>query len=255
MGNAIGSNIANIGLVLGATALIRPLRVDSRIIRRELPLMFAAMFLVLALIRDERLSRPDGLILALAMTAVIVWLLRLSRGTPEADLLVSEIERELPVGMSTARALVWLVLGLALMLGGSHVLVRGAVGIATALGVSDLVIGLTIVAVGTSLPELAASVMSALKGEAEMAIGNIIGSNIFNSLAVLALPGLIRPATLDPAVLGRDFPIMLLFSLVLLLGARGFRGRPGRLCRSDGSLLLTGFIAYQLFLYYDAGSL
>ncbi len=255
LGNAIGSNIANIGLVLGITALVRPMEVDSRIIRRELPLMFAAMFLTLALLWDQWLSRPDGLILALAMAGVLLWLVRLSRRVPEADLLLSEIVRELPSGMETGRALLWLVLGLALLLGGSHVLVDGAVGIATTLGVSDLVIGLTIVAVGTSLPELAASVVSALKGESEMAIGNVIGSNIFNVLAVLSLPGLIRPAPVEPAVLSRDFPVMLLFSVVLLLGAWGIRGRPGRLCRLDGSMMLAGFIAYQVFLYYDGGAL
>jgi cation:H+ antiporter len=248
VGNVMGSNITNIALVVGATALVHPLAVDSRVLKREFPLMIAAMALAYLLIRNDYLSRLDGAVLAVAMVGVLVLLVRMGKRSAVTDRLVDEFEHHPGPALSTGRALAVSGFGLLLLLAGSELLVDGAVTVAKALGVSDLVIGLTVVAVGTSLPELAASVTSALKREPEIAIGNVIGSNMFNILGVLALPGLIHPASLDMGVVDRDFPIMFGLSIVLFLMAYGFRG-PGRISRLNGALLLLVFGAYQWFLY------
>jgi cation:H+ antiporter len=163
--------------------------------------------------------------------------------------MAAEFAAELPPSMPTGRALVWLAVGLVVLLASSRMLVWGAVNIAHTLGVSDLVIGLTIVAIGTSLPELAASVMSALKGEHDIAIGNVIGSNIFNLLVVLGLPGIIRPGPLPMHVLTRDYPFMIALTLALFAMAYGFRA-PGRISRGEGALLLLAFAGYQVLLLY-----
>ncbi len=248
IGNALGSNITNMALVLGATVVICPLAVHSGILRREYPLMLAAMLLALALMWNGSLGRVDALIMLIAMTGIILVLVRIALRQRSRDPLLTDLEQELPGAMPTRRALLWLVVGLLLLLGGSHLLVWGAERIALALGISQLVIGLTVVAIGTSLPELAASVASAWRGEPDMAMGNIIGSNIFNSLAVLAMPGLIAPAGFHASVLGRDFPIMLgLGILIYVLGMRT-RGQ-GRIRRWQGGLLLLVFIAYEYLIY------
>ena len=246
IGNAIGSNIANIGLVLGVTALVVPLSVASGTLRREYPMLFAVMLVSGILLWDGDLSRGDGVILFAGFLLVMGWMVWTAlngRNKGGVDPLVAEFESEIPTGMGTGVAVMWAILGLIVLIASSRLLVWGAVEVAHSLGVSDLVIGLTIVAIGTSLPELAASVMSALKGEDDMAVGNVLGSNMFNLLAVLALPGLIRPSQLEPAVLERDFAAMILFSVALFAMAYGFRG-PGRINRLEGGLLLTGFIAY-----------
>jgi len=246
IGNAIGSNIANIGLVLGVTALVVPLSVASGTLRREYPMLFAVMLVSGMLLWDGDLSRGDGVILFAGFLLVMGWMVWTAlngRNKGGVDPLVAEFESEIPAGMGTGVAVMWAILGLIVLIASSRLLVWGAVEVAHSLGVSDLVIGLTIVAIGTSLPELAASVMSALKGEDDMAVGNVLGSNMFNLLAVLALPGLIRPSQLEPAVLERDFAAMILFSVALFAMAYGFRG-PGRINRLEGGLLLTGFIAY-----------
>jgi len=220
IGNAIGSNIANIGLVLGITALIVPLSVSSGTLRREYPVLFAVMLLAGVLLWDGDLSRMDGIILFSGFFLVMGWMVwqGMNGRKDGKDPLVLELETEIPTDMSTGVA-------------------------------SDLIIGLTIVAIGTSLPELAASVMSALKGEDDMAVGNVLGSNMFNLLAVLALPGLILPSELDIAVLERDFPIMVGLTVALFAMAYGFRG-PGRINRIEGGLLLTAFVAYMAWLGY-----
>ncbi len=263
IGNALGSNIANIALVLGITALIMPLTVDSGILRREFPVLFAVTLLAGALMLDGELGVLDGAILLGSTALLICWMIWLGKRSqpatsgaptsgapttaPLADPLASEFEREVPATLSTQKAVFWAVLGLVALVLSSKLLVWGAVNIAQDLGVSDLVIGLTIIAIGTSLPELAASIMSALKGEDDMAVGNIIGSNMFNLLAVLALPGLIAPSVLEPAVLQRDFPVVAGLTLVLFLMAYGFRG-PGRINRLEGGLLLACFIGYMTWL-------
>ncbi|NIP71547.1 MAG: calcium/sodium antiporter [Gammaproteobacteria bacterium] len=248
IGNALGSNIANIALILGATALIAPLIVRSDTLRREFPVLLATMLVALILIVDGTLGRSDGVVLLLGMVVMLYWVASLGlRG--RADPIVAEFTAEMPPEMPTWRALLWLGLGLALLLASSRALVWGAVHIALALGVSELVIGLTIVALGTSLPELATSIMSALKGEHDIAIGNVIGSNMFNLLVVLGLPGLIRPGPVPSAVLERDFPVMIGVTLALFALAYGFR-QPGHISRPAGAVLLLAFTAYQTLLYY-----
>ncbi len=248
VGNALGSNITNIGLVLGATALILPLVVRSETLRREYPLMFAIMLFTLMLLLDGEMSRLDGVLLLAGLVAMVIWMVRLGLRR-DHDPMEDEFEQEIP-RLTTGRALAWLFLGLVLLLASSRLLVWGAVDIAQAFGISDLVIGLTIVAIGTSLPELAASVMSALRGEPDIAIGNVIGSNMFNLLAVLGLPGLIHPTALAPEVLNRDFAFMIGLSIALFLMAYGFRG-DGRISRLEGALLLGGYGAWLCVLYLN----
>ncbi len=249
IGNAIGSNIANIGLVLGITALIVPLTVASGTLKREYPVLFGVMLLAGALLWDGELSRLDGIILFSGFFLVMGWMVwqGMNGRKDGVDPLVAELETEIPTDMSTGVALLWGLLGLVILIGSSRLLVWGAVEVAQSFGVSDLIIGLTIVAIGTSLPELAASVMSALKGEDDMAVGNVLGSNMFNLLAVLALPGIILPSTLDAAVMQRDFPIMIGLTIALFAMAYGFRG-PGRINRVEGGLLLAAFVAYMAWL-------
>lgn len=247
VGNAIGSNIANIGLVLGVTALITPLMVNSDTLRREFPLMLLVMLLALVLVLDSKLGRIDGMILLGGLAMMIIWLVRLGRQRHYPEPMTSEFEREIPV-ITLKRALVLTVLGLIVLLVGSQMLVYGAVNIAQRLGVSDLVIGLTIVAIGTSLPELAASIISALKKEHDIAIGNILGSNMYNLLAVLAIPGIVAPVTLEASVLSRDFAFMIGLAIALFIFAYGFN-RPGRINRFEGLLLLGAYFSYMLVLY------
>ncbi|HHH49220.1 MAG TPA: calcium/sodium antiporter [Gammaproteobacteria bacterium] len=249
IGNAIGSNIANVGLVLGVTALIVPLTVASGTLKREYPVLFGVMLLAGVLLWDGELSRLDGIVLFSGFFLVMGWMVwqGMNGRKDGKDPLVAELETEIPADMSTGAALLWALLGLVILIASSRLLVWGAVEVAQSFGVSDLIIGLTIVAIGTSLPELAASVMSALKGEDDMAVGNVLGSNMFNLLAVLALPGLILPSTLDAAVMQRDFPVMVGLTIALFVMAYGFRG-PGRINRIEGGLLLAAFVAYMAWL-------
>ena len=161
-----------------------------------------------------------------------------------------EFAYEIPTDMGMGRAVLWLVVGGLCLLGSSRLLVWGAVSIAESMGISDLVIGLTVVALGTSLPELAACVMSAFKNEHDIALGNVIGSNIFNLFAVLGMPGLINPGAIDAEVLTRDYPVMVGLTLALFVMAYGFRG-PGRINRFEGALLVAGFCGYQTLLYFS----
>ena len=249
VGNALGSNITNIGLVLGITALVTPLVVKSNILRREYPAMFAVMLLALALVVDSQLSRMDGIILLLGLGLMIFWMVHLGLRKNHTDPMENEYAQEIAL-ISTPRALLWLLFGFLVLLFSSRILVWGSINIAHELGVSDLVIGLTIVAVGTSLPELAASVMSALKKEPDIAIGNIIGSNMFNLLAVLGIPALIAPMPLESGLLSRDFPFMIGLSIALFIMAYGFRGT-GQVNRLEGGLLLLTYIAYMTVLYFS----
>ncbi|AHE99305.1 calcium/sodium antiporter [Thioalkalivibrio paradoxus] len=252
VGNAIGSNIANIGLVLGATALIAPLVVASGILRREFPILLGVTLLGLALLLDGFLGRIDGLILLAGLVALTAWLIAEGlRGRKHPDRLSADVEAAMPAPMSPVRAVAWLAVGLVLLLAGSRSLVWGAVELAAGLGVSDLVIGLTIVAIGTSLPELATSVVAAWKGETELAIGNVIGSNLFNLLCVLAIPGLLAPSAVEMSVLMRDYPVMLGMTVLLLLLAVSLRG-PHRVQRWEGALLLGLFAGYLILIGWSA---
>lgn len=249
IGNAIGSNIANITLVLGVAALIVPLNVHSRILRKELPLLLMSMLIMLMVIEDNHLGRADGLILTSSVLLLMWWVTRQALHNKAEDPMYAEFEKELPKPMSTRLAVLCLVVGLIVLVASSKILVWGAVQIATEFGVSDLLIGLTIVAIGTSLPELAASITGALKNEHDIAIGNVVGSNMFNSLAVMGIPGLIYPSTLDAGVLDRDVPVAFILTIALVIMAYGFKG-PGRINRIEGAILLTCFVGYQVLLYF-----
>jgi cation:H+ antiporter len=248
LGNALGSNITNVGLVVGATALLMPIAVHSQTLKREFPLLLGLMAAALLLLIDLELSFIDGVILIAAMVLVILWLIYQARHTPVNDPLESEYADEIPTQTTTRRALIWLFIGMIVLLGSSKLLVWGAVNIATAFGISDLVIGLTIIAIGTSLPELAASIMSTLKNEPDIAIGNILGSNMFNLLAVMGVPSLIIPFSFGPEVLSRDYLIMVLFTVALFVMAFGIRGK-GRINRIEGGVLLLAYFGYMLLLY------
>jgi cation:H+ antiporter len=250
IGNAIGSNIANIGLVLGITAIIAPLPFSQNVLRRELPWLLGATVLAIVLIFDRELNLLDGLILLTGLAYILWQLLRSEKDTdPAESALASELE-ELPK-MKQSVALFWLVIGLTVLLAAAQLLVYAAPEIALALGISSMIIGLTIVAIGTSLPELAATVGSAMKGQPDIAIGNIVGSNILNILAVLAVPGMISATTLDFSALWRDSGMMLALTLMLALFAYGLNSR-AVITRFEGIVMLLAWIGYNLLLAQQA---
>ncbi len=251
LGNALGSNIVNIGLILGITALIAPIAVHSNIVKKELPLLLVVSVLFALLIVDGGLSRFDAGVLLLGFFSFMGWSIY-SGLKSKNDSLATDVEQELNVQtMSLKAAIVWLVVGLVVLIISSRLLVWGAVSIAEIMGISDLIIGLTIVALGTSLPELAASIAAARKGEHDIAIGNVIGSNIFNILAVTGIAGMIAPAdNLSPDLLSRDWLAMLSLSIFLLIFAYGHRGI-GRVNRAEGIGLLLIFIAYNAWLFFS----
>lgn len=247
IGNAIGSNITNIGLVLGITILITPLTVNSASLKREFPMLTLIMAFALYLMWDLELSHLDGVLLFGGFIILLFSMAYLAVKSSAKDPLAQEFEQEFTEHhMSTKKAILSFIIGLVALLVGSKALVWGATGIALLLGVSDLIIGLTIVAIGTSLPELAASIISALKNEHDIAVGNVLGSNMFNLLAVLAMPGLIAPSALDPMILLRDFPVMIAFTIALFLFS--YFGKNGRIGRIAGSLMLVSYIGYNALL-------
>lgn len=250
VGNAIGSNIANIGLVLGITAIITPLPFSRNVRRKELPWLLGATFLAVILMFDRHLGFVDGLILLLGL-AYILWQLVASQSDPEysTDAIADELD-ELPE-MTNKQSIFWLAIGLIVLLASAQVLVYAATNIASTLGVSDMIIGLTIVAVGTSLPELAATVGSALKGQPDIAIGNVVGSNILNILAVLAVPGLINATDMNYAALWRDSGLMLALTLMLALFAYGINSR-AVITRFEGAVMLMAWMGYNLLLIQQA---
>ncbi len=249
IGNALGSNIANIGLILGVTAVISPLSVHSRTLRREYPILLIVTLGTTLLMLDGDLGRLDGSILLLGLVLLLYGMVRLGRRGTSDDPLELEMEAEMPEEMPPGRAGLLFASGLIMLLISSRILVWGAVNIATMLGVSDLVIGLTIVALGTSLPELAASIVSVLKQEHDIAIGNVIGSNMYNLLAVLAAPGLLAPGPFASIVISRDILMMIGLTLALFVMGYGFRGKNGRINRIEGGILLLAFAGYQTLLF------
>jgi cation:H+ antiporter len=243
-GNAIGSNIVNIGLVLGLTAMIRPIKLESATLRREMPALLAVSLLTVSLFLDTFLSRIDGIVMLTGLVIVMVWLARLGLRSAENDPIAQDYEAEIPTDVSMLMASVWLLVGLGTLLLGAELLVDGAIGIAKLLGVSEVVIGITIVAFGTSLPELAVSLASALKGEYGLAIGNIVGSNIFNLLAVIGVAATIEPSALAPTVLSLHIFVMVAFTLVLFAMTYDYDGR-AQLSRLEGVALFIAYIAYS----------
>lgn len=276
IGNAVGSSIANIGLVLGVTALIANLHVQQQIIKEDLPIALLVCFGVAALFYDQQLSVFDGFLLLLGFCIYILFLIRhkaaknklsisandLAGDDPTVITALSEkigqaqdtleIEEELEEvftepSLSTLQAAYYFIVGLVILLLSSRVLVWGSENIAHHFGISETIIGLTLVALGTSLPELATSISSTLKGYHDIAIANVIGSNTFNMLTVLAIPGLLAPSTLEPGIWNRDLPVMIGLSVLLFLMV--FIGKKQTLTWPKGLLLLSVYIGYYIALY------
>jgi cation:H+ antiporter len=251
IGNALGSNIANIALILGVTALFSPLTVQSDMLRREYPILLAVSAGAFVLLADGHLGRVDGLILLAGLVLSMLLLVSIGLRRRDHDPLAEEMEAEIPYGLTALAASGWFLVGLIALIISSRLLVWGAIEVAVTLGISDLVIGLTIVAVGTSLPELAAAVMSAVKKEHDLAIGNVVGSNIWNLLAVLGIPGLLAPGVIPPEVVNRDMLVMLALTLALFVMGRS-KHTHGTINRLEGGLLLSCFIAYQGWIVWQA---
>lgn len=224
MGNALGSNIANIGLVLAVTAIIAPLPISRRVMKVENMIMVAVTLFAGWVLHDHFLSRIDGILLISGLGLFLFWIFRDAR-KHDAE---NEFDEDIPTQLSTRSATLWFITGLVLLVASARAMVWGATEIARAFEVSELIIGATIIAIGTSLPELAASVTSALKKHHDIAIGNILGSNIFNLLAVVSVPGLLRPTELVHDVFWRDYLVALIMSLILamFLVVKGHKGKP-----------------------------
>lgn len=251
VGNAIGSNIANMGLVLGITAMIYPLRLESTALKREYPMLLLIMLVCFLMALDGIYSQVEGWVLLTSLVLVIIWIIRIGLHRPLSDPLAEEFDAEIPRGVPTKIAVFWLTVGLIVLPVSSIFLVDGAVTIARFLGVTDTVIGLTVVALGTSLPELATAITAALHREDDLAIGNIIGSNIFNLLGVLGIAAVIGPVEIFPIILARDFPAMFLITGALFLMASDFRG-PGRIGRRSGGVLLAMFVGYIVMVWVSS---
>lgn len=249
LGNAYGSNITNIALILGLTALMKPISVHSQVLRKELPILLAITALSAFLLYNNAISRLDALILLGVFVALMTWTIYTGL-KKRGDTLGLEVEEESEVHqMPIRKAILWLFVGLFFLIISSRILVWGAVEIARGLGVSDLIIGLTIVAIGTSLPELASSIIACRKGEHDIALGNILGSNLFNTLAVVGIAGVISPMTVAPEVLSRDVVVMGGLTLLLFLFCFGFKGpNTGRINRFEGAILLACYIGYNTYL-------
>ena len=257
LGNAYGSNITNIALILGVTALISPIAVQKQIVRTEMPMLLGVTALAAWQLWDGMLSLTDGIVLLVMLAAYMTWTIWQNlKGTEQ---LAAEYAEELDKTTPPAplyKSIFWLVLGLVLLVLSSRLLVWGAVTIAQGLGVSDLIIGLTVVAVGTSLPELASSIAAARKGEHEIALGNVIGSNMFNTLAVVGVAAVIHPLQVTPEILNRDIAIMATLTVLLLIFCIGQRTKhgqhvkwiDGRIGRIKGGVFLACYIAYTIYL-------
>lgn len=247
LGNAYGSNITNIALILGLTALISPIAVSSRVLVKELPILFGITLFAGYQLIDGKLTKTDGWVLLLVFGALMAWTI-IQGFRSRNDNLNAEMESKLNAyTISLKLALMWLFGGLILLVASSRILVWGAVEIADGLGISDLVIGLTVVALGTSLPELASSLVAVHRKEHDIALGNVIGSNLFNTLAVVGIAGVINPITISPEILSRDFLFMTILTLSLFVIGYGFRG-PGRINRYEGAILVTSYLGYMVFL-------
>ncbi|BES72309.1 calcium/sodium antiporter [Marinobacter nanhaiticus D15-8W] len=251
LGNAYGSNITNIALILGLTAVIAPIAVHSQILRKELPLLTLVTVLAAWQLWDGTVTRLEAIILLVVFAGLMGWTI-VQGMRQKDDPLGSEMEQELNASpMPLNRSLLWLIVGLVLLIISSRILVWGAVEIARGFGVTDLIIGLTIIAVGTSLPELASSIIATRKGEHDLALGNVLGSNLFNTLAVVGIAGVIHPMSVGPEVFWRDIMVMAALTLSLFVIGYGFRGQ-GRVNRFEGAALIAAYIAYTAYLVTTA---
>ncbi len=251
VGNAIGSNIANIGLILGLTAVVYPLRVESETLRREYPVLTLIMVGSFIMAADLLFNRTEGWLLLMGLVALVIWMVRFGLRRGPDDPLAAEFAAEIPKDMPTGYAVFWLSVGLIILPLASKFLVEGAVFIARSLEVSETVIGLTVMALGTSLPELAAALTSALRHEDDLAIGNVIGSNMFNILGVLGVAAVVHPVEVDMLMLKQDFPVMFLLTVLLFFMAYGIGG-PGRISRRSAMLLLALYLGYQVLVWVTA---
>ena len=249
LGNALGSNIVNIALILGITAIVAPITVNSKIVKKEIPLLLLIVLASGYLLFDNTLTLGEGIVLISGFFTLIAWSI-VSAFRGRGDTLEAEMDSELiEHEMSLKAGIIWLIIGLVLLIASSRLLVWGAVGVAHEFGVSDLIIGLTIVALGTSLPELAASVIAARKGEHDIAIGNVVGSNMFNILAVIGIATIIAPMNGIPVeVLNRDWIVMFVLTIALLVMSYGFRNKEGKITRFEGMILVVCYIAYNSYL-------
>jgi len=253
MGNAYGSNICNIALILGVTALINPIQVQSGILKKELPALTLVTVVTIFQLMNGFLSQFEAFFLIFAFIGLLGWSLFQQKYAPQ-DNLGLEVEKRLQAPSTTLKkAVFWLVLGLVLLIVSSRILVSGSIEIARFFGISDLMIGLTIVAIGTSLPERASSIMAARKNEHEIALGNIIGSNLFNTMAVVGIAGIIQPMKVDPGILSRDMPMMTGLTVSLFIICYGFKGRPGRINRFEGLALVLSYVLYMGWLFASQG--
>lgn len=251
LGNVVGSNIFNVLFILGLSALVAPLIVSTRLVRIDAPLMVGVSVLLLVLALDGSLGRLDGLLLFGGVVAYTLFALRESHREGAEVPVVYEQEYDAGIqGKRVAVQVGFVVVGLAMLVLGSRWLVDGAVAIASAVGVSELIIGLTVVAAGTSLPEVATSVLAALRGEREIAVGNVVGSSIFNLLMVLGLTGLVSPDGINvaSAAISFDIPVMIATAVACL--PIFFTGH--RINRWEGLLFLGYYVAYTLYLFLDA---
>ncbi len=248
LGNAYGSNITNIGLVIGLVAVLSPITARSEVVRRELPILLGITLLAGYQLLNGQLSRNDAWVLLAAFFLLMGWsIYQGMRG--HGDALETAHEADLKAkAMPLKPAILWLIGGLVLLVVSSRILVWGAVYIAQTLGVSDLIIGLTVVAIGTSLPELASALAAVRKNEHDLALGNVIGSGMFNTLAVVGIAAGIMPLTLEPVVLYRDWALMAALTVALLVMCIGWRGRQGRVNRFEGALLLLTYFGYTGYL-------
>ena len=251
IGNALGSNIANIGLILGVTAILVPVPVVTRLFKTEYPLLLLATAVMTWALYDLRLDLVNGFALLGLLVLCLYYLVREHRRHPAAYAREEHESEEMVHDISMSAAIGWSVLGLVLLVASSKLLVWGASNFARELGVSELIIGLTIVALGTSLPELAASIASLKKDKPDLAVGNVIGSNLFNSLAVVGLPAVFTTFSIDPSARARDLPVCILLTLTLILMSRFPGALPRHLTRVKGIFLFSAFVIYQLYLYYE----
>ncbi len=250
VGNVVGSNISNIALILGTTALVRPLTIHSRLLVRELPLLLIISGAFWFTAASGQISRLEGLALIAGLVLFLVWVGRSARMDSSDPVLTEAAQMVEEHHGTTTNSLTAVVTGVVALIVGSRLLVWGGVGIAHAYGVPELVIGLSLVALGTSLPELATTMAGAIKGEDDIAVGNIIGSNIFNCLAIVGIPATIRPMMVHSTALVRDFPVMMLLTLALWPIFYPFgRSGNGVVNRFEGLLLLTAYVIYMFYIF------
>lgn len=248
LGNAYGSNITNIALILGITALIKPIIVTSEVIRRELPILIFVTLISACLLFDAQVTQLEAVMLFILFTFYMGWTIWL--GLHNKDDILAQTESLQTDQLPLKKALFWIVMGFTCLMASSQLLVWGAVEVAKYLGISDLVIGLTIVAIGTSLPELASSIIAAHKGEADLALGNIVGSNLFNSLAVVSIAGIIKPMHVESAIFSRDMSVMFALTLLLFFFAYSFNKKRAKITRLEGVALLLCYTGYTTYLLH-----